>query len=415
VCVCHHPPGNPDNAHTICIGPAAARAHLKHGDTEGECPVPCDGDEDCGDNQFCQRTGDACDDDSVGACADIPATCPTTVNPVCGCDGVSYINECEANAAGVNIASAGECPDSGLACGGAAGTTCPADQFCMRATGSCSEDIEGVCTVLPGVCPPDFTPVCGCDGVTYSNECYAASAGASVASTGACAAGAACGGAGGGTCATGEFCRPTVTGNCATGAEGTCTPMPELCPAVLDPVCGCDGITYDNACAAAAAGIAFAHDGECDADQQACGGAAGSCIDAEFCKRPVGACASDAAGVCQPDPVSCSATVDPVCGCNGVTYSNACVADALGVTVASEGACEAPVACDGSTGVTCLTGEFCQHADGACGTENTGTCEDTPLLCDPTSDPVCGCDGITYPNACFANGAGINVSHTGPC
>jgi len=35
--VCHIPPGNPDNAHTINIGKPAARAHLAHGDVGGAC------------------------------------------------------------------------------------------------------------------------------------------------------------------------------------------------------------------------------------------------------------------------------------------------------------------------------------------------------------------------------------------
>lgn len=36
--MCHVPPGNPDNAHTIAVGsPAAARAHIAHGDTKGSC------------------------------------------------------------------------------------------------------------------------------------------------------------------------------------------------------------------------------------------------------------------------------------------------------------------------------------------------------------------------------------------
>jgi len=36
--VCHIPPGNPANAHTICIGNAAVPAHLQnHGDFLGTC------------------------------------------------------------------------------------------------------------------------------------------------------------------------------------------------------------------------------------------------------------------------------------------------------------------------------------------------------------------------------------------
>jgi hypothetical protein len=36
--VCHIPPGNPGNAHTINISESAVAAHLAHGDTLGPCP-----------------------------------------------------------------------------------------------------------------------------------------------------------------------------------------------------------------------------------------------------------------------------------------------------------------------------------------------------------------------------------------
>jgi len=35
--ICHIPPGNPDQAHTIRVGAPAVRAHLAHGDRVGEC------------------------------------------------------------------------------------------------------------------------------------------------------------------------------------------------------------------------------------------------------------------------------------------------------------------------------------------------------------------------------------------
>lgn len=55
VTICHIPPGNPGEAHTISVSGNAATAHLAHGDTEGACPVerpgrdgtdPKDDDED---------------------------------------------------------------------------------------------------------------------------------------------------------------------------------------------------------------------------------------------------------------------------------------------------------------------------------------------------------------------------------
>lgn len=35
--ICHVPPGNPGNQHTLSVGASAVSAHLKHGDYEGEC------------------------------------------------------------------------------------------------------------------------------------------------------------------------------------------------------------------------------------------------------------------------------------------------------------------------------------------------------------------------------------------
>lgn len=37
VTLCHYPPGNPANAHTLSVGAAAWPAHERHGDTLGPC------------------------------------------------------------------------------------------------------------------------------------------------------------------------------------------------------------------------------------------------------------------------------------------------------------------------------------------------------------------------------------------
>jgi hypothetical protein len=39
--ICHIPPGNPSNAHTLCVGNPAVPAHLGHGDHLGSCGPTC--------------------------------------------------------------------------------------------------------------------------------------------------------------------------------------------------------------------------------------------------------------------------------------------------------------------------------------------------------------------------------------
>ena len=38
--ICHVPPGNPANTHTICVDKKAIPAHLNHGDSRGACSIP---------------------------------------------------------------------------------------------------------------------------------------------------------------------------------------------------------------------------------------------------------------------------------------------------------------------------------------------------------------------------------------
>ncbi|MBT8275802.1 MAG: hypothetical protein KJO39_06655 [Bacteroidia bacterium] len=41
ITICHIPPGNPENAHSITISINALPAHLAHGDSEGACEAQC--------------------------------------------------------------------------------------------------------------------------------------------------------------------------------------------------------------------------------------------------------------------------------------------------------------------------------------------------------------------------------------
>jgi hypothetical protein len=94
ITMCHRPPGNPGNAHTITVGSeGAARAHEAHGDFRGSCEGDADNDgvRNAADN--CRTTpnadqadtdadgaGDACEDDDGDGVINFSDNCRTTPN-----------------------------------------------------------------------------------------------------------------------------------------------------------------------------------------------------------------------------------------------------------------------------------------------------------------------------------------------
>lgn len=147
--------------------PSACDARCAHVEVlrDGACETPvCRSDLDCAAGEVC--VNGACM--NGGGCI-----CPDLWAPVCGADGVTYGNACEAACVSVPVAYEGECA-VGL-CGSNA--DCAPGQVCQA--GVCGPPCEVSCFV------PD--PVCGTDGRDYA--CGAADTachGVGVAYPGAC-------------------------------------------------------------------------------------------------------------------------------------------------------------------------------------------------------------------------------------
>lgn len=263
------------------------------------------------------------------------------------------------------------------------------------------------------------------------------------------------------------------------------------CLTVWDPVCGCNGVTYGNECEATNyGGVTSWTPGECNsscmdmssldfgmcdmflgytwmnsscAPVSGCGYIIGN-IDyspnfdstALQCQQRCGNLLTDCINNWQIEQgylVDCAPISNPVCGCDGIQYMNACFAFYYGgVTSYTNGPCSQngcrripntiefgecamPLGwalredgCVMTSGCSYVgqngydynsffyTSE--QNCLGAC---NNPTCVDSSivnldLLCPAVFDPVCGCNGITYVNSCEATNYGGVTSYVGgPC
>ncbi|MBK9566936.1 MAG: T9SS type A sorting domain-containing protein [Saprospiraceae bacterium] len=185
-------------------------------------------------------------------------------NPVCSCDGITFFNICDAmNRFGVYEFKK---PES---------CTCIDSTFIKPAI----------------VCSGIFNPVCGCDGHAYKNLCEAVFKNG-VLRLKNC------------NCIEPDLINDKIDCNTAFDQE---------------LVCGCDGRTYPNICYAQyKAGIVMLSNIK-----------SGPCT--HSCKDSILAIVD----------IPCSDSIDPVCGCDQVTYANECIARYKhGVLKWNKGACK---------------------------------------------------------------------------
>jgi len=199
-----------------------------------------------------------------------------------------------------NPSMSASCPSDPEGCVSNAG--CAAEEYCAVESGCLG---IGECRPLPSLddCGPG-SPVCGCDGVTYGSRCHAGRAGVQIsAGEGAC-----------GTVDPDGGPRPCGRdSDCDSG--GTCCDLTGLC---VPPDC-------PDCCASAPTGTLY----PCRSDRH--------CANGMYCDGPLGTCGE--LGGCRNAGGSCGGELEPVCGCDGVTYTNPCFAKRAMARLESEGAC----------------------------------------------------------------------------
>ena len=259
-------------------------------------PVVCGG-ATCASGQVCCQTTGNCIAAESTACPKPPSNVYWIPNPTaCG--------------SSADCSAAEYCMTDEFRPPGTIGT-----QRCIGNSGHCQPINNcGYCS-LPG---SEYCTVCGCDGRTYASIQTACVAGVSAIHQGAC--GVSSGGHDGGA----------YTVSCGTNAQ---------CPANAQ-CCFRTGLCFDASepwrCEVQPNGTMLncASHEECESGA---GGGSGN-------EPPTSLCAADGCGgpgLClrRGSTNDCGGAVQQVCGCDGVTYVNACWARAAGTRVASNGAC----------------------------------------------------------------------------
>ncbi|KAG7472748.1 hypothetical protein MATL_G00112170 [Megalops atlanticus] len=282
-----------------------AKAHIpvkQQGPCDLHAPSPCL-------RKRCEFGAECVVKDGQAVCECLDG-CPQARDPVCASDGHTYGSRCEMQAMAcalqreLHVRHRGACAEP---CG-----NCSFGAICDGQTGHC---------VCPTECVASHQPVCGSDGATYSNECELNVRACTQQLDLRALAQGECKVCGGSVCAWGERC---VQNRCE---------CPQCQGQPFSPVCGSNGVTYDNVCELGHAScvlrkrIEVARAGSCDEECGSGGsgsGADGGC-EQDRCRTFGGSWDEDAEDDrCVCDFTCHSVPRSQVCGSDGRTYSSEC-------------------------------------------------------------------------------------------
>lgn len=327
------------------------------------CETTCAVNSDCRADEYCLTPEGSCPDQAApnGTCVPRPVTCTDVRQEICGCDGSTYANRCEAAAQGVVVAADGACSSGGRCeAQDARGEGLCEAFFGFRWNGRRCEIMGGCncsgpdCAQTYGVdeelaCEMDHAGCASCDAQDARGE------GACRAQVGVIWDGAACVTAYGCRCVGSDCDELYNDRDTCKAAHAHCAPGRSSCAAMdVQEIGGCEphrGYAWDGIqcepiagcqCAGAdcerlypdLAACQIAHEG-CDrpAGGQCAGFLGQVCRPDEWCDFEAShtLCGGDdAQGTCRPRPTECELIHAPVCACDRRVYENACEAHAAG-------------------------------------------------------------------------------------